>query len=150
MGTNYYWKDKLQDTNEDDINVHIGKMSAAGLYCWDCGTTLCRNGTGYVHFTKDLLGFDVEWFEECPCCGKKPNDSFNAANKMLGFNTGKPEGVSSCCSFTWTLLKHKEEIILGEGNRIIVDEYGAEYTYFEFMQELGLCPIQTQLPIEFC
>ena len=36
MGTNYYWKDKHENCEyEDDIQVHIGKRSAAGLYCWD-------------------------------------------------------------------------------------------------------------------
>lgn len=100
MGTNYYWADKLAEdpSNKDDINVHIGKRSAAGTYCWDCGTTLCLDGARYVHygeislkvtFTTDLgsvaaqasfvdlcglrqhrYDYRPRWSDTCPCCGK--------------------------------------------------------------------------------
>ena len=53
MGTNYYVK-------TDDGEVHIGKRSAAGWYCWDCRQTLCK---GRVHYGDG-------YFDRCPICGK--------------------------------------------------------------------------------
>ena len=41
MGTNYYLKGHRGD---DNPKYHIGKRSAAGLYCWDCHITLCKGG----------------------------------------------------------------------------------------------------------
>ena len=46
MGTNFYIIDKDQEYSE---GRHIGKRSAAGWYCWDCGTTLCIV-TGKQHY----------------------------------------------------------------------------------------------------
>ena len=53
MGTNFYWivtgtaavpSDVKVPIEEDSPEVHIGKRSAAGPYCWDCGVTLCEGG----------------------------------------------------------------------------------------------------------
>lgn len=55
MGCNFY-------TLKDE---HIGKRSAAGLYCWDCGITLCKDREAGNHLSES------KWFEACHKCGKK-------------------------------------------------------------------------------
>ena len=141
MGTNFYWKkipkeferykanvEKYIGDCDDTGNVllHIGKWSAAGLYCYECGTTLNKFGTDYVH---DCLYDD--WYEVCPICGRK----------------GTP-----ICSFRWTIMKHKWliEKLAHEGCRekCIVDEYGDSYSPIEFLQEVNT-PIEYQACCEF-
>lgn len=134
MSNNYYWIDERHE-NEDHIFQHIGKTSAAGYYCYDCGTTLNSGGTQYVHRGKrgdkdDMFNI---WLDACPGCGE--------------------EKKTTCSSFTWTLLKHKNEITnLAKTHplkKIIVDEYGKEMTADEFLEKLQYCPIQFQMPSEF-
>jgi len=130
MGTNFYIKGHNDD---DNPKYHIGKRSAAGMYCYDCGVTLCKGGESKVHSGTD------EWYDACPKCGKKPEkESLNhsAVGKELGFNNLSEIkiGVKSCCSFTWARdigkIKH------------IVDEYGREYSLEEFKKVIAECPIQ--------
>ena len=137
MGTNYYvrgWK------TSDSMNpkYHIGKRSAAGLYCWDCGVTLCKWGEMGVH-----LG-DSNWFKSCPKCGGKPIKeglSDGSAGRELGFNKTpykRKKGVASCSSFTWCM--RPEEFF--KKNVIIWDEYRRSFTKDEFLKILDECPIQ--------
>lgn len=51
MGTNYYARGYRRIADMDP-QYHIGKRSAAGLYCWDCGKTLCKDGESGIHFDK--------------------------------------------------------------------------------------------------
>ena len=154
MGTNFYWKETRHE-EEGHILQHIGKRSAAGYYCYDCGTTLHRNGIEDVH----KGGPKTAWFEACPCCGKtKENRTIHTSTGgvELGFATAADvtrTGVSTCCSFTWTLMKHKREIEwLGSFNpdeKVIVDEYGDELSAREFLEMYQICPIEFQMPCEF-
>lgn len=139
MGTNYYvrgWK------SGDHMNpkFHIGKRSAAGLYCWDCGVTLCKGGKKSVH------SGESKWLKSCPMCGKKTitEGLFDgAAGRELGFNKtpfGKKTGVSSCSSFSWCM--RPGEFL--KKNVIIWNEYGETFTKDEFLKILEECPIQYQ------
>lgn len=118
----------------DNPKWHIGKRSAAGLYCWDCGVTLCKSGNRGVHQGQS------EWYEACPKCGQKPKVEDLATGAMgreLGFNTQpfqKKTGVQSCASFFWARKLGKVQNI--------VNEYGDSYTREEFLQLLEECPIQ--------
>ena len=131
MSTNFYIKGH---NGNDNPKYHIGKRSAAGLYCYDCGITLCKGGESKVYSD------NKEWYEKCPKCGKSPeNESLehSSAGKELGFNTDNKQnrtGVKSCSSFTWArpLWKIKH----------IVDEYGREYSLEEFNEVTADCPIQ--------
>lgn len=130
MGTNFYIKGKQGNENP---KFHIGKRSAAGLYCWDCGVSLCEGGELCVHY-------EHKFFDKCPKCGNYPDIedlSSSSIGRELGFNNSKPKrktGVKGCSSFRWARplgnIKH------------IVDEYGAEYTLEEFKALLEECPIQ--------
>ena len=118
--------------------THIGKRSAAGLYCWDCNITLNKDGNDGVHEYKSL------WYIVCPKCGKKPikeDFSNNSAGRELGFNKQpmqKKTGVASCSSFTWAISSSKAKNI-----KLIKDEYGKLYTNKQFFNEvLSECPIQ--------
>ena len=143
MGTNFYWKaiprelKKYRanvekyigavDDNPDNVLLHIGKRSVAGLYCHNCGTTLNKHGTNYVHDWEH-----TNWYKQCPICGR--------------------EGVS-VISFCWTIMKHKwiVERLYNENckEKLIVDEYGNEYTPTEFRDEVRT-PIEFQSCCEFC
>jgi len=49
MGTNYYLKiDECECCGRYE-KKHIGKRSAAGRYCFDCGVSLCVDGEDNVH-----------------------------------------------------------------------------------------------------
>ena len=130
MGTNFYVKGHRHN---DNPKYHIGKRSAAGFYCFDCNTTLCKGGVTQIHKG------NTEWYSVCPVCGKKPaKESLNnsSAGRELGFNKTKPvlkTGVASCSSFTWA----RE---LGNIQKI-EDEYGTQYTREEFEEILQECQI---------
>ncbi len=132
MGTNFYVKGHR---GNDDPKFHIGKRSAAGLYCWDCGVSLCKGGASRVHY-----GDGDDFFDKCPKCGKSPekeNLSTSSVGRELGFNTEKPAkkaGVKGCSSFTFARP-------IGRIKNI-VDEYGTEYTLEEFRAVLEECPIR--------
>lgn len=150
MGTNFYWADAEES---DDIQVHIGKRSGAGLYCWDCGTTLHMNGTMGVHLVSDM------WFTACPGCGAERTTEPVVGSAMgaeLGLNAPPKEntGVRGCSSFTWTLLKHKRRIRMLAGRlddrKLIVDEYGKLYTPGEFLRDaLSSVAFESQYPGRF-
>ena len=134
MGTNFYWKElpkelkELMTPENKDILMHIGKRSSAGLYCKECGISLCEHGIQYVHGSS----YDDEWYDKCPLCGG--------------------EG-QHCCSFTWTFLKQKtilkEYIAVQEP--IIVNEYYEEFTAREFFdKELSSVIIEFQAYCWFC
>jgi len=138
MGTNFYWKRLPREFEKYGLHVeqcvgdckilwHIGKRSAAGLYCHECGTTLNKHGTDHVHNCKYS-----EWYEVCPICGKE----------------GTP-----ICSFRWTFLKHKwliEHLAMADCRRkMIVDENDKEYTPQEFLYAVHT-PVEYQLCSEFC
>ena len=123
MGTNFYIG-----------TVHIGKRSAAGWYCWDCGVSLCQ---GNPHS-------DAPWFDCCPECGKAPvreSMDSSSAGRELGFNTSAPAaktGVASCSSFNWAM--HPFHFCMSR--RRIKDEYGRTYAKQAFFDMLSEYPIQ--------
>lgn len=132
-----YWLSSEKYSN------HIGKRSAAGLWCWDCSLTLCKGGESGIHTSKNS-----EWFSCCPRCQKKPTEKDHAMKVELGQASPRqelPKGVSSCSSFSWALDKtafHK----WAEENPEVVnihDEYGREYSAAQFVEMLRLsCPVQ--------
>lgn len=161
MSTNYYWKEERHE-QEENIQQHIGKRSGAGLYCYDCGTTLNRGGVMYIHQGKNGTTDDLfnVWLDKCPSCGnsKEGKDGFENSTSALELGFAKEQdikksGISTCCSFTWTLKKHMNEIMqiwnTGSDEKIIVDEYGEEFSAGEFIKMLEICPIEFQTPSEF-
>ena len=157
MGTNFYVRGHRNDM---DPEAHIGKRSAAGAYCWDCGITLCKTGEKGIHFTS---GSD-KWHEACPKCGKEPvKESWDESSggRELGFNKSEPQkkaGVRSCSSFTWAISEAAWQEILNnpmrdgecpnchriydDKDKVVENEYGDLFTLEEFAQILEECPVR--------
>jgi hypothetical protein len=141
MGTNFYEyveEPKIdEDGDECHRGQHIGKRSAAGAYCWDCGVTLCSSGIAGIHMGQGA------WEGSCPRCGqefKKDETLENSAvGRELGFNKHAPTrktGVKSASSFTWAIVPEDLENISE-----IVDEYDHRYSKEDFEKVLSECPI---------
>ena len=135
MGTNFY----------DAKGNHIGKRSAAGLYCWDCEITLCKLGKEWIHH-------DFDWYKICPECGKGYNQESlldSSAGRELGFNKNEPrrkQGVATCASFTWSRS-------INNIKYPVTDEYGSSYTRDQFLKIVNEeCPIHFthMMGKEFC
>jgi len=108
----------LERQGLDLAGKHIGKCSAAGLFCWACMVTLCRGGNSEIHY--DRCGF----YPRCPKCGAAP--------------------TGHACSFTWADRPEavRERCESMAGTTLIVDEYNSEYTGHEFLDMLTRCPIE--------
>lgn len=152
MGTNFYWKGVPEDM---DPEHHIGKRSAAGLWCWDCGLTLCEGGIDGIHMSR------FGWHKTCPKCGAEPVAEGLAAGAgavELGFakpRTKKPTGVRSCSSFTWAQdpAKVRAKCEENANKKVVVDEYGRKLTGREFLTMVKVnCPVQfhDSIGTQFC
>jgi len=130
VGTNYYYTKGKKE-------IHIGKRSAAGQYCWDCKKTLCKGGI------KDIHTGNSDWYDHCIFCGQYPKKETlenSSVGRELGFNTqeyNKKTGVQSCSSFTWAINPLELRNI-----RKIKDEYGRVFTKKQFYEILEECPVQ--------
>jgi len=157
MGTNFYWiapespaiklangQEKELFIDYDDPDIHIGKRSAAGMYCWDCDITLCKDGNDGIHYSKPM-------YEACPKCNAGP-----AHEKLAGSSSGielglaQPEtnpktGVRSCCSFSWCQEPAKVRMLCADlaDSPVIVDEYGIKHSGAKFLEMIDAnCPVQ--------
>lgn len=133
MGTNFYWIMvkkpwyRLANGMEEEVEVdrmspmiHIGKRSAAGLYCWECETTLCQQGPSGIHQAGST------WLKTCPKCGR-----------TVDSDSPSPV-VHGSTSFTWA---QQPDIVRIHCNKhrgnIIEDEYGNVYTGDAFMRDVA-------------
>lgn len=152
MGTNFRWnRDYCEHVlgltwpDPEDPQVHIGKRSAAGLYCWDCKRTLCNSGPSHVHFGSS------NWAARCPTCGAEPSREpldESSAGLELGFaqpRQGRPTGVRSCSSFSWAQdpAAVRATCLARPDEPIIEDEYGRPHTCVGFLDMIEAnCPLQ--------
>ena len=133
---------------DDDMapDVHIGKRSAAGLYCWDCNLTLCKEGEERIHY-------DSQWHDACPQCGKTLDAEKNALKEgsaavELGFakpRVVKPTGVRSCSSFSWAQPPElfRPFARAHAADEVVRDEYGRKFMGRDFLEMLeSNCPVQ--------
>lgn len=151
---NIYSIYKQEETREDEereerYRLHIGKRSAAGLYCWDCNQTFCKKGESHIHNGR-FKDRDRDWHKKCPSCNKvqKKDEEHGSGMIELGFSNPKPSrptGVQTCSSFSWaqepetvfTVCKENENL------EIIVDEYGRKMSGREFLDMLDHnCPVR--------
>jgi hypothetical protein len=142
MGTNFYWLEKDACTHCDrraTEGAHIGKRSAAGMFCWDCDETLCNGGKMAVHY--GVSG----WSTTCRKCGAAPvaNEGLKAgpAAVELGFappRDERPKGVRGTSSFSWEIQPGEVRSICEAklNDRCVVDEYGHVSTGGEFLRML--------------
>lgn len=137
MGTNFYYRKNREE-------IHIGKRSAAGPYCWDCKRTLCKGGKDRIHEGCNHGPFcNCNFEDHCTSCGKyleRENLENNCVGRELGFNKqefSKKTGVKSCSSFIWAINPLNLRNI-----RKITDEYGRVLSKKDFYKMLEECPIQ--------
>lgn len=162
MGTNFYIKgDPKEFESKDSPRWHIGKRSAAGIFCFDCGISLGIGGNKYVHdsppewlknrFRDRMTEFGLGAYDSCPLCGKSRSEEdlgSSSAGIELGFNknqTEKKTGVRSASSFSFAMgLQDLRSRIIEEGlvpqQKCVVDEYGRELTLQEFLDILDTIP----------
>lgn len=138
MGTNYYAR---LLTTEDDV-IHIGKRSAAGLYCRKCGMSLTNiaetnypyrklYGTDAVHYTSlecDDIGGEPTRLDNCPLCGG---------------TLDKDDGnISSVCSFTFAISPYQLSHLFRNDEVVFEDEYGAILSEHEMSEIIERSPIK--------
>lgn len=121
MSTNFYLHTK------GDV-IHIGKRSAAGLYCRKCNITTCTAGEEHVHTGKGSFS------KTCLECFRPV--------------------TTSICSFSWAIAPHKLALIHRHDlDSKIFDEYGTPIRLLDFEFNLQeKCPIQyyDSIGTEFC
>lgn len=158
MNTNFYWhapeteftlptgETVFSGVDRSTMAMHIGKRSVAGLFCWDCGVTLCNLGPEGVHSSSGEKG----WYKKCPKCGAEPVSEGLKSGPVaveLGFAKPRPErpkGVRGCSSFIWQQEPEKVKAACKAfaDKLVIEDEYRQQYTGQEFLDMLEFnCPI---------
>ena len=151
MGTNFYIKTPYTATQ------HIGKRSAAGMYCWDCDLTLCKGGNNEIHFSS-LASHDKKWHLQCPNCDAKQSEESltkSSVGRELGFNKSEPKrksGVASCSSFSWAMEPADYINLTMVKDTFITDEYSHVLSIKDFEDVLKECPIRFygSIGTEFC
>lgn len=133
MGTNFHF------CIEDKPIIHIGKINAAGLFCWDCGVSLCASGNHKVHCHQQW------WLDECPICGQRPGKE-NSGNGSVS----RKHGVKNCASFSWAISPSRFKDLRETPNLCIRNEYGELIEDFQAILEE--CPIMffDNIGKEFC
>ncbi len=149
MGTNFYWLEPAPKCHacgapqgEPREGEHVGKRSAAGLYCWDCDETLCPEGKARIHYSTGASS----WHKTCPKCGKAPAQETlqnSSCGVELGFARPRAEGerprsVSSTASFSWAAQPQQVRQRCEENldQDLIVSEYGDRLTGRAFLAML--------------
>lgn len=153
MSTNFYWKEGLavvkgtliDNSNhiyaQYDIQCHIGKRYAAGLYCHDCGTTLYRDGSDKIYPSQS----EETLVNTCPCCG-------TVSDWKIGDTVSS--SIKPTMAFLWTVFGHRKamEKLVAEGRgeeKLIVDEHQVEYSSREFLEMIKEIPFHSQSPRVF-
>lgn len=158
MGTNFYWRvDPILLPNGEPVpidrnepSIHIGKRSSAGLYCWRCAVTLCKDGREGIHrgvpggFSRGVTAYLAEqqqrWHTRCPVCGTAP-----LPFEERHTDAGRLHPVRGVCSFSWAQDPESVGVICEQRSdeQIVEDEYGDPLTGREFLDMLRAdCPIQ--------
>lgn len=172
MGTNFYWNENEEgqlpaglgiasDYSEESPRIHIGKRSAAGLYCWDCGEPLCEEVSYGGEFyqrsrwsEEAVHGRNHTPLDACPACSgtyQPPakgdlSTPGNPAGIELGFAqplTQRPQGVLGASSFSWA---QEPARVLHVCRRwpdapLVRDGYDDQYTGAEFLDLILLIPM---------
>jgi hypothetical protein len=126
---------------------HIGKRSAAGLYCYNCNA--------WLH---DPAGCDERPKEErtsCKYCGTEYKPGMNRATSVeLGFSQPRPlrpeSGVEGTCVFSWANWPDEVYNIARQAPAempLVVDEYGRIMTGQEFVDMMRANVSITKLSI---
>lgn len=154
MGTNYY---ACNTKNKEHI-YHIGKRSAAGHFCWDCGmssTNIAKDnwskkeyvyGTDAIHFggfKEHTLNDEPTDLEYCPLCGKPFElEEINSMFVELGFSKQPNRSNNTTCSFSFAVSPYVLSNVMSNENICVIDEYGRELTKEEFKEVIQNCGVK--------
>ncbi len=122
MSTNFYLV-------TDEEKIHIGKRSAAGLYCHDCSQTLCKGGESAIHTGQSPI------LVHCPKCHARI--------------------FKSTCSFTWAIKPNKLVLTMyHDGDAYVTDEYNSVAVSFTAFHDMlrDMCRIHfyDSIGVDFC
>ena len=103
---------------------HIGKIMAAGPYCYDCNRSLCLGDIASpTEFIRSTCGSGSIFFESHSCwqCGAP----YEFEKLKYGL-TKQPVGVDGCFAFKWKQKREKVyfECIENWGNSVIITHEG--------------------------
>jgi hypothetical protein len=156
MGTNYY----AYDVKSKEQLYHIGKRSAAGHFCWDCGMSsknIAKDnwdkkpyiyGTRAIHcggFEENRLNNEPTDLEYCPVCGKPfhvDKEEVNAMFAELGFSKQPNRTNNTTCSFMFGISPYVLSDVMSNENICVIDEYGRELTKEEFKEVIQNCGVK--------
>lgn len=126
---------------------HIGKRSAAGLYCYSCNA--------WFHDPAACDERPKDQRTSCKYCGAEHKSGMNRATSVeLGF--AKPEslrpesGVEGTCTFSWANWPDEVYHIARQAPaemQLVVDEYGRTMTGQQFLDMLRASVSITKLSI---
>lgn len=151
MSTNFYWNPDLimeayniDIVDRDDPKVHIGKLSAAGMYCKTCGITQCGD-SHYVHMggcddKKTAFLMDIVKLNEdnCPNCNAPWGEANSFTFTMMGH-------LVTIGNFYNIEIAERNKDPLNPARKIVIDDLGVLYSAAEFLDDvLRTCPIQFQ------
>ncbi len=133
MGTNFYLTSVVDESQER----HLGKRSAAGLYCYGCDISLVTGMRGGLNARSPHYGEGTD-YSSCPKCKAKP--SGNLYNPELF--TPRPDEITReewyavryCYSFSFAQKRTQIDAYSPETD--VVDEYGRHMTMEEFRTEV--------------
>jgi hypothetical protein len=145
VGTNFYWIEPTptcphchETIGEPRRGAHIGKRSAAGHFCWDCGVVLNTAGNVGIHSGNGTP------LDACPKCNKSyvPEKFGKGASGVeLGFakpRDERPTGIASTASWTWAQPAEEVRARCEASMDVVIlrDEYGRDMTGREFLTML--------------
>ena len=133
MGTNFYLTSVADELKEK----HLGKRSAAGLYCYDCDISLVTGLRGGLNVRSPHYGEGTD-YRTCPKCKTKP--SGNLYNPELF--TPRPDEMAReeryvvryCHSFSFAQARVRIDTYASEID--VVDEYDRHMTMEELRTEV--------------
>lgn len=153
MGTNFY----AYDIKTNEKLYHIGKRSAAGHFCWDCGMSYMNVakiywsggyafGNDAVHYSdnnKTINGEPVR-LDHCPICGKPStkDEKITSGFAELGFSSQPTKNHNTTCSFSFAITPYTLSNIMKDDNIYIKDEYNRTLTKEEFKIVLQNCGLK--------
>lgn len=139
MGTNFYLRDEAE---EYERGQHLGKRSAAGMYCYACNISLVTGMPGGFdvespHISKKPYGVN-RGYEQCPKCGAKPSGNFYLPELFMPTQeqTEREEMYPVRYSFSFGFALAPEEISLYAPDTEVVDEYGRVFLMHEFWSDV--------------
>lgn len=127
-----------------DPEIHLGKRSGAGRFCWDCMVTLNMGGNSAIHMGKS------DWHPACPKCNKTEKDKYPTRFDKVAdveketIPEDRPTGIASSCSFSWAQNPEGVLAILEQrpNDLLVIDEYEETYTGVTFATMLrNSCPV---------